>query len=167
MRIGTGINLPDFGGLKPVRKVDLLMVNEKSALSPEGALLIKLINATGNPSIKGYTVDISTTTNNAVRLTTQGVPDCIGVFYESGIPDGTEAWIAVSGIADVYFVSATTVGYLARTFIAADADYVSGQAKSEAVPTPPFDTDKHFCEIGHILETRLDAGLAKCVLHFN
>ena len=75
--------------------------------------------------------------------------------------------MVVSGIADVYFVGNTTRGYLARTFITGDAGYVTGQALSEAVPTAPFSTDKHFCEIGHILSSRTGAGLARVNLHFN
>ena len=48
-----------------------------------------------------------------------------------------------------------------------DTGEISGQALNEAVPTSPFATDKHFCEIGHVLETRTGAGLAKVNLHFN
>ena len=44
---------------------------------------------------------------------------------------------------------------------------MSGQALSEALAAPPFATDKHFYEIGHVLESRVGAGLAKCILHFN
>jgi len=45
--------------------------------------------------------------------------------------------------------------------------YIDGQAKSEAVPTSPFATDKHFSEIGHVLESRTGEGLAKVYLDFN
>jgi hypothetical protein len=102
-----------------------------------------------------------------VTLVDIGVPNCIGVFLESGVADGAEAFIVVAGIADVYFWDSATRGQLARTGIAADTGEVSGQALSEAVPSSPFATDKHFCEIGHVLESRTGAGLAKCILHFN
>jgi len=94
-------------------------------------------------------------------------PSCIGVFYEDGIADGSLAWIVVSGIADVYYWGSTTRGQLARTGLTTDTGEVSGQALSEAIPSAPFATDKHFCEIGHVLETRSGAGLAKTLLHFN
>lgn len=139
----------------------------KFAVSPEGGVMVRLTNKTGAASVKGYVVTNSTTTANAVELAVDGEPDALGVFYSSGIADGSEAWVVVSGIADVYFIGSTTLGYLARTFIAAEAGYVTGQALSEALPSAPLATDKHFCEIGHLLESRVGAGLAKCVLHFN
>lgn len=141
--------------------------NTKVRFTPEGGLAIKLINKTGNPSIKGYCVTAGSGVNDSVVLVEIGVPNCIGVFYEDGVADGQESWVVVSGIAEVYFWGNTTRGHLARTGIASDTGEVSGQALSESVPTTPFATDKHFCEIGHVLESRSGAGLAKIVLHFN
>lgn len=139
----------------------------KVRLNPEGGLMVRLINKTGAASIKGYVVSNSSATANAVELIVKGEPDPVGVFYESGIADGQEAWVVVSGIADVYFIGSTTLGHLARGFVAGDAGYVAGQAMSEAIPSAPFATDKHFYELGHCLESRTGAGLAKVVLHFN
>jgi hypothetical protein len=42
-----------------------------------------------------------------------------------------------------------------------------GYAHQEAAPSSPFSSDKHFQEIGHILEATAGAGLAMCVLHSN
>lgn len=142
-------------------------IGNKIAWTSEGGMCIQLTNKTGGASVKGEVVHSSGANDNSVIKTLQNVPDAIGVFYDSGVADGAEAWIVVAGIADVYFVGNTTRGYLARTFVTADGDYVTGQAKAEAVPSSPFADDKHFCEIGHVLETRVGAGLAKCVLHFN
>jgi hypothetical protein len=139
----------------------------KTKPTPDGGTAILLTNKTGAASIKGYCVTTGNAANNSVILVGIGIPNCIGVFLESGVPDGSEAWIVVSGIADVYFWASTTRGYLARTGIASDTGEIAGQALSEAIPTSPFATDKHFCEIGHVLETRTGAGLAKVVLHFN
>ena len=105
--------------------------------------------------------------DNSVVKIVQGVPDPFGVFYESGTPDGELAWVIVSGIAEVYFVGNTSAGYLARGFVNADSGYIIGQALAEAFPSSPFATDKHFYEIGHIIESRVGEGLAKTVLHFN
>lgn len=143
------------------------VTSSKIRVTPEGGTAILLTNKTGANSVKGEVVSVSPTFNNAVAKIIVNVPDPIGVFYESGIADGSEVWIVVSGIADVYFIGNTTRGHLARGFITADAGYVTGQVLSEAVPTSPFATDKHFYEIGHVLESRTGAGLAKCVLHFN
>lgn len=140
---------------------------EKIWLTPEGGMAVKLLNATSASSIKGYSVSASVDSYGGVRLTPINVPDSVGVFYESGIANATSAWIVVSGVADVYFVGAATMGNIARTFVSADSGGVSGMALSEAAPTSPFSTDKHFCEIGHVLQTTTGAGLARCVLHFN
>ncbi len=153
-----------------LNKIDAYNVgiyNDKIKLTPEGGLVIRLINATGADSIKGYCVTASDAKAEAVRLVPVDVPDPIGVFYEAGIKDGALAWIVVAGIADVYFWTATTRGHIARTGLTADTGEISGQAMSEAYPTSPFSADKHFCEVGHVLETRASAGLAKCILHQN
>lgn len=150
--------------LAATRKV---VVNEKGAINEYGGFMVKLTNKTGGNSVKGEVVMASHTTANAVSKIVVDEPDPIGVFYESGIADGSEAWIVVSGIADVYFIGDTSLGYYARGFMTGDAGYVTGQALAEALPTPPFASDKHFYEIGHVLESRTGAGLAKCVLHFN
>lgn len=145
-----------------------ILANDKVMLTPTGGIAIKLTNKTGGASVKGEVVDSNSAINNSVIKIVKDVPDPIGVFYESGVADGQEAWVVVSGIADVYFVGNTTRGHLARGFLTADGgSYVTGQALSEAVPTSPFASDKHFYEIGHVLESRSGAGLAKCILHFN
>jgi hypothetical protein len=126
-----------------------------------------MINKTGAASVKGYVVDPISSTENGVQLIRQDIPDPIGVFLDSGVPDGDLAWVVILGKAKVYFVGNTTVGHLARGFVAADAGFVLGQALSEAFPVSPFATDKHFYEIGHLLESRVGAGLALVDLHFN
>jgi hypothetical protein len=152
-------NIVTYGGIE----------SPKVFLTPNGGIAIKLTNKTGAASVKGEVVTVYTATaiNNAVAKIVVNIPSPIGVFLESGIADGAEAWIVVSGIADVYFIGNTTIGHLARGFITGDAGYVAGQALSEAVPAAPFATDKHFYEIGHVLESRTGAGLAKTCLHFN
>lgn len=142
--------------------------NTKIMLTASGGVAIKLTNKTGGNSVKGEVVTTDSANNNAAIKIVVDVPNPIGVFYESGIADGAEAWIVVSGIADVYFIGNTTRGHLARGFLTADGgSYVTGQALSEALPGSPFAVDKHFYEIGHVLESRTGAGLAKVVLHFN
>jgi hypothetical protein len=142
-------------------------VTEKAKFTADGGLAILMTNRTGGVSVKGEIVTPSAIYSNAVSKIIIDVPNPIGVFYESGIADGTDAWVVVSGIADVYFVGNTTRGQLGRGFVTGDAGYVSGQAIAENFPTAPFATDKHFYEICHITESRTGAGLAKGVLHFN
>ena len=142
--------------------------NGKVMMTDVGGIAVRLTNKTGGASVKGHVVNSNSGQNNSVVKIAVNVPDPIGVFLDSGVADGAEAWVVVSGIADVYFVGNTTRGHLARGFLTADgASYVAGQALSESVPTSPFSDDKHFYEIGHLLETRANEGLAKVILHFN
>jgi len=140
----------------------------KVKLTVEGGIAVKLTNKTGAVTVKGEIVRPDSATDSGVVKIVVDIPSPIGVFYESGIAADAETWVVISGIADVYFTGNTTRGYLARGFITSDgAGYVTGQALAEAYPSSPHDTDKHFYEIGHVLESRVGAGLAKCVLHFN
>lgn len=136
-------------------------------MSPEGGLLISLTNKSGANSIKGYLVKPSSTTDDAFTNCAVGDPDIIGIVYDNDIADGSSCRIVVSGIAEVYFLNAATHGNFARMCASGDAGAANGKAISEAVPTSPFATDKHFQEIGHIIQTTGGAGLARCVLHFN
>lgn len=136
-------------------------------LTQEGGLAVKLLNKSGAASVRGYVVEANDNTNRAVSLTQVDMPDAIGVFYESGVADGELAWVVISGLAYVYFVGSATRGQLARTFLTADGSFVAGNALAENFPAAPFLSDKHFCEIGHVLESRTGAGLALCALHFN
>lgn len=145
----------------------IMGANARIRFTELGGMAIKVTNRTGAATIQGYLVSTSSNYNNAVELTAIGVPDCVGVFLESGVANGEEAWVVVSGMAMVYFFASSTRGHMARMGIASDTGEVTGQALSEAVPTSPFATDKHFAEIGHVLESRTGAGLARCILHFN
>jgi len=42
-----------------------------------------------------------------------------------------------------------------------------GNAIAGAFPTSPFATDKHFQELGHSMQSRTGAGLARVNLRFN
>jgi hypothetical protein len=140
--------------------------NDKVKITPEGGIAVQYINQTGEVSVKGTTVHI--TGPMTVGKTAINQPDCIGVIYNAGIPVGQGVWVVVSGVAQVLFSTATTAGYLARTFVTADGGaFVAGQALAEAVPSSPFASDKHFAEIGHVAETIAAPGLAKVNLHFN
>lgn len=140
---------------------------QKAFNTPEGGIAVKLTNKTGANSVKGSMVRLNSGQDNSFILCVVNVPDPIGFVYENGVADGSECLVVISGIAEVYFIGNTTRGQFARGFITGDAGYVTGQALAESVPTAPFATDKHFYEVGHILESRTGAGLAKCIIHFN
>ena len=136
-------------------------------VTPEGGSYVWMINKTGAASVKGTVVDAHRTIENAVRNIVVDVPDPIGVIYDNGVPDGSLVRVVMSGIAEALFIGSVTIGHLARGFVTGDAGYVSGKLLSEAVPTSPFASDKHFYECGHTIQARTGAGLAKIVLHFN
>lgn len=143
--------------------------SEKVKLTPEGGIAVRLTNKTGGASVKGEVVAAysASAINSAVAKIVVDVPNPIGVFYESGIADGSEAWVVVAGIADVYFTGNVSLGNIARGFLTVDgAGYVTGQALNDMIPNPLSD-DKHFYEIGHVIEARTGAGLAKVIIHFN
>ena len=146
----------------------LFVSNQRVRFTPEGGLAVRLTNKTGSASVKGTVVAAHGSVDNAVKKIIVDVPDPIGVIYDDGIPDGYLVWVVISGRAQVLFVGNTTRGYLARGFLTADGgSYEAGKALAEAVPGSPFASDKHFYEIGHVIESRTGAGLAFCVLHFN
>jgi len=141
--------------------------NTKTMLTSNGGVAVKLKNRCSGVSVAGKLVEVSTFENNAVQFSQYGDPDIIGVFLESDVPISSEAWIIVDGIADVYFIGSTKRGYLARNQMPNDTGTAEGSAVAEPMPVSPFATDKHFAEIGHVLESRTGAGLAKTLLHFN
>lgn len=143
------------------------LLGTKARITVEGGLAVKLVNRTGSASVKGELVRPDDNYDDAVELVPIDAPDIIGVFYESDIADGASAWIVVAGIADVYYIGSTTRGQFARMCVAADTSAANGRAIAEARPTSPFATDKHFQEIGYVLQSRTGAGLARTAIHFN
>ena len=140
--------------------------NSKVRLTSEGGLAVRLTNKTGANSVKGQLVKADTANNDAAILTAISDNECFGVFYEDGIADGSEAWVVVSGIADVLFEDnhGPTRGDWVATS-SSDAGYAVSQASPAAAPT-------HFTEIGHCIQTVAAGGAgtyvsARCVLHFN
>lgn len=140
---------------------------KNSGISEIGGQMIALRNKTGAASVKGTVVSLSDTTDDSFKLQSSEF-DAVGVVYESGIADGSECWVVISGKAQVLLTdgTASTRGYWVY------ADAVDGRANaSVAIPAGGTiqELQNHFKEIGHCLESKT-AGtnvLAKCVLHFN
>jgi len=135
-------------------------------ITPIGGVAVKFINKTGATSVKGNVLELSATTERAVRLQADEY-DAMGVVYESGIADGEEMWVVITGIAEILLEDGTagTLDYWVR---ASDTD-----GRGDMLPVPPGGTiqeiDNHFKEIGHCLQT-VSAGtdiLCKIILHFN
>ena len=131
-----------------------------------GGIAILLTNKTGGASVAGKLVKADTATNDAVILTAANDDECFGVFLNVGIADSAEAWVVVSGIADVAMKdnTAATRGNWVET--SDEAGY------ADATQATPAAAPAHFEEIGHCIETVVAGGegthiLARCVLHFN
>lgn len=140
----------------------------KCGFTPEGGFYITLINKTGSPSVKGYLVEASSVTPEAFDLIASGEPDPIGVIYDVGIADGSPCRIVLFGIAEVYVnADGASLEDFVRMNAVGDTSTADGIAVAETAPSSPFSTDKHFQEVGHAITARADAGLIKCVLHFN
>lgn len=139
--------------------------------TPIGGIAISLVNSTGAESVQGTLIKADAAVDSAFDLVTVDAPDILGVVYGdldgNQVADGVVCWVVIGGIAKVKFQAATTRGHIARMTVAGDADDAAGIAISEAYPTSPFATDKHFQECGHVLETIGGAGLALCAVHFN
>lgn len=135
--------------------------------TPEGGLAIKVINDTGAASIKGMIVHASLSVDNAVSIIPIDNPDPCGIIYDNGIPNGEYIWIVIQGKAEVLYSTTVTRGTFSRVPQSLDAAPVAGQAINEALPVPPFSSDKHFQEIGHPIESRGTPGLAMTIIHFN
>ena len=125
-----------------------------------GGLAVLMTNKSGT-TVAGQLVEVySASAIDDAFKTAVGSSDAVfGIVLVAGIADGNEAWVVTSGIADVLMdgggsargdrlISSATAG-------SADVWNVGG-----AVAT-------HFLEIGHCVETRTGAGLARAVLHFN
>ena len=136
-----------------------LSVKEKAGMSAIGGHLIKLTNKTGANSVAGQLVQTDTTTNDAVNLSGVNSDDTIGIILNSGVSDGSKMWIVVSGIADVLMDAVGSVRG-DRIITAPVGGFATPWNVGGAVAT-------HFQEIGHCIESRVGAGLARCVLHFN
>ncbi len=153
--------LPNLSGVRDLHRKDK---DAKIAFSELGGLMIKLTNKTGSATVKGSVICPSDAYDNSFKLQADEF-DAIGVVYESGIADGQEAWIVISGIAEVLFKDGVAA---VREYVALSAD-TDGRATNIAVPSSNPVVAEHFKEIGHTLESK-NAGtnvLVKCILHFN
>lgn len=131
----------------------------KSKLTPIGGIAIKLTNKSGANSVAGDIVEVHATIADAVTKTNANADDSIGVFLDSGVADGSEAWVVISGIADVH-MDAGGCAVHDRIITSATAGRGKLWNVGGAVAT-------HFQEIGHALEAAAANGNARVVLHFN
>ncbi len=136
-------------------------IKDKIKLTALGGYAIKLTNKTGSNTVQGQLVAVysATAVDDAFATQVASGDNTIGIVLDAGVSDGSEAWVVVSGIADVLI----DAGGSAR----GDRIISSATAGSGDVWNVGGAVATHFLEIGHCIETRGGAGLARCVLHFN
>lgn len=131
--------------------------DSKVKITDIGGIAIKLTNKSGANSVAGEVVIASAATTDAVALAGINELHPMGVFLDSGIVDGAEAWIVIAGIADVHINAA---GCTRGDRIIASA--TAGRGETNNAPAVAV----HFQEIGHAVETAAANANARCVLHF-
>lgn len=144
--------------------MSILVINENTGITELGGIAVRMINKTGSNSVSGELVEADTTTDNAFDQNAADGDHPIGAVYDGGVPDGSDCWVVVAGVAEVLLKDSTasTHGYWAAT-----AD-VAGRADCTSA-NPPGVVAAHFQEIGHCIETKTGGTnvKAKIVLHFN
>ncbi len=132
--------------------------NPKIKLTATGGYAIKLTNRTGSNSVKGEVVIASVANADSVTLAAGGELMPIGFFLDSGIANTAEAWIVVSGIAEVRMDAG---GCILGDRIVTSA--TAGRGDADNNPSVAV----HFQEIGHAIGAAGANATAKCVVHFN
>ena len=146
-------------GIDNTTPTQILDVKGLCGFTSIGGQIIKLTNKTGANSVKGEIVETNMVTENAVQSGSSDSLEPIGVFLESGVVDGDEAWIVIGGIAEVL---ADAAGFSRGDWL--QTSNTAKRAEGSAhIPNPV----KHFQEIGHALEDAGANALGKAVLHFN
>ena len=102
IRFGNDLRSALKAGLFP-RTVEVPLVK----LTQEGGIAVKLLNKTGATSLRGTLVEIDTGLDEAVKTGVINSTAITGVVYQSGIDDGFNMWVVVSGIAYVLMKDAT------------------------------------------------------------
>lgn len=142
----------------------------KVKITTLGGIAIQLTNKTGGNTIAGTVVETYTTAavDDAFDLACADCLEHIGIVLDTGIADGSEAWIVVSGIADVAMKDNTLAARGNWVQMSDEIGYAD--ATNAAAPQPINQT--HFTEVGHCIESVAAGGggthiLARCVIHFN
>ncbi len=120
---------------------------------------VTLTNKTGVNTVAGQLVEASSGTDNAFQTAGANSDAVIGIVLDAGVADGSEARVITSGIANV-LIDGGGCTHGDRMIASVTAGSADVWNTGGAVAT-------HFLEIGHCLETRVGAGLARVNLHFN
>jgi hypothetical protein len=138
--------------------MSLNLFNNKIKVTDLGGIAVLLTNKSGAPSVQGEVVQADTVVDSAVDVEAASGADPIGVFLESGVADGDEAWIVFMGIA---LVKADATGYSKGDRVVMST-VTNGRVEANNSPSAAA----HFTELGHALEDAGANAASKCMLHF-
>ena len=147
--------------------------NEKIKFTDIGGLAVKLANGTGGATIKGTAVALGDPlvgdTAGSFKLAPASSFVACGIVLESGIAAGQDAWVVISGFADVLIKDGTaaTKGYWAKM---SDVAGRVGITEAEGPMGSTYATlGDHMREIGFAVETQGSGTdvLCRALLHFN
>lgn len=137
------------------------LANGMSGFTSDGGYYETFVNNTGT-SEKGTIVIASTSVYNGVDIAPVNAENPIGVIYESGITNGGNVKVVVSGKASVLLKNtvASALGYWCGV-----SDTAGRMYQSSTVPS----TIEHNREIGHSLESKVGGTnvLSLVQIHFN
>lgn len=122
-----------------------------------GGFASRLINKTGNPTVAGDVVKTDAANTDAVILTPASDLFAVGAFVDSGIADGSLAFVVHSGVADIHMdAGGCAAGDRIITSI------TPGRGQVNNLPG----VNVHFQEIGHAQENAIANANARCMIHF-
>lgn len=122
----------------------------------------KLTNKTGGNTVKGQIVIASTGTDMAFNTAPISSDAPIGVIYEAGVADASDAWVWMAGATCQVLIKDGTTS--TRGYWASVSDTAGRADITNAAPVPAT----HPQEIGHCLESKGSGTsvLARISLHF-
>lgn len=138
------------------------MIYPAAGITPEGGFFIRMLNQTGETSVRGTVVSAYGTSTKGAAKSAANEDMAVGTVYDAGIAQGSPMRVTVAGVAYVLLrdTQSATRGYVL---------YCSATAgRADSANTAPA-TTTHFREIGHCLETVSSGTNVVClaVLHFN
>lgn len=132
----------------------------KILIDNNGAICVKLTNKTGAASVRGESVEPSSTTDFAVMQAASNDINPLGTFRDDGVADGSEAWIATEGLCP----ARTDAGGATRAYWAGSS---ATAGRVDGVNNSPPSTAQHFQEMGHFLDTVAANATGTIIAHHN
>ena len=80
---------------------------DRVAFNERGGYMVKMINKTGAPSVKGMVGRASATTDFGFSETASDEAQTICVVYDAGVADGSECFVVIYGPAQVLLTDST------------------------------------------------------------